>query len=435
MANAIVKNIFTKISTTVATGAAISIGISFNALKVEAALIQQGLFFGRDIPGGGEVSEADFQTFLNNVITPRFPDGLTVFDANGQYLDSTGTIIKEKSKYVTIFVEENSINNASIYDIGQAYIKQFNQESVLQFANKNINVSFGQGDLFTNPPTNNFIKTDLFFGRDIPGGGEVSETDFQTFLNNVVTPSFPDGLTVFDANGQFLDSTGTIIKEKSKNVSLFFEDTPKNEASIYNIVNKYTNQFNQESVLQVADEDVKVSFGVGDLFSNPATNKFIKTDLFFGRDIPGGGEVSETDFQTFLNNVVTPNFPDGLTVFDANGQFLDSTGTIIKEKSKNVSLFFDDTPKNQASIYDIVNKYTQQFNQESVLQVLDESLNVTFITAPKPTSVPEPAFAWGLLTLGVLGAGSALKKKVVESTHQRKYVSVAEWMLKTKEKV
>jgi Protein of unknown function (DUF3574) len=419
MANAIVKNIFTTISTTVVTGAAISIGISFN-VKVEAALIQQGLFFGRDIPDGGEVSETDFETFLNNVITPRFPDGLTVFDANGQFRDSTGTIVKEKSKYVTIFAEDNSINNASIYDIGQAYIKQFNQESVLQVENKNLKVSFGVGDLFNNPPTNKFIKTDLFFGRDIPDGGEVSETDFQTFLNNVVTPSFPDGLTVFDANGQFLDSTGTIIKEKSKNLSLFFADIPKNQASIYDIVNKYTNQFNQESVLQVADEDIKVSFGVGDLFNNPPTNKFIKTDLFFGRDIPGGGEVSETDFQTFLNNVVTPSFPNGLTVFDANGQFLDSTGTIIKEKSKNLSLFFEDTPKNQASIDDIVNKYTQQFNQESVLQVLDESLNVTFITAPKPTSVPEPALMWGLTTLAVLGAGSALKKKLVGTTYQGK---------------
>jgi len=375
MANAIVKNIFTKISTTVATGAAISIGISFNAIKVEAALIQQGLFFGRGIPGGGEVSETDFKSFLNNVITPRFPDGLTVFDANGQFRDSTGTIIKEKSKYVTIFVEDNSINNASIYDIGQAYIKQFNQESVLQVTNKNLKVSFGVGDLFSNPPTNNFIKTDLFFGRGIPGGGKVSETDFQTFLNNVVTPSFPDGLTVFDANGQFRDSTGTIIKERTKNLSLFFEDTLNNEASIYDIVNKYTNQFNQESVLQVADEDVKVSFGVGDLFRNPPTNNFIKTDLFFGRDIPGGGEVSETDFQSFLNNVITPRFPDGLTVLDANGQFRDSTGTIIKERTKNVSLFFEDTLNNEASLYDIVSKYKQQFNQESVLQVLDKSLN------------------------------------------------------------
>ncbi|MGI2906843.1 DUF3574 domain-containing protein [Tolypothrix sp. VBCCA 56010] len=42
----------------------------------------------------------------------------------------------------------------------------------------------------------------------------------------------------------------------------------------------------------------------------------------------------------------------------------------------NVSLFFDDTPKTEASIYNIVNKYKQQFNQESVLQVLDESLDV-----------------------------------------------------------
>ena len=316
MANAIVKNIFTTISTTVATGAAISIGISFN-VKVEAALIQQGLFFGRDIPGGGEVSETDFETFLNNVITPRFPDGLTVFDANGQFRDSTGTIIKEKSKYLTIFAEDNSINNVSIYDIGQAYIKQFNQESVLQITNKNVKVSFGMGDLFRNPPTNKFIKTDLFFGRNISDGGEVSEADFQTFINNVVTPSFPDGLTVFDANGQFKNSTGTIIKEKSKNLSLFFEDTPKN----------------------------------------------------------------------------------------------------------------------QASIYDIVNKYTQQFNQESVLQVLDESLDVTFITTSKPTSVPEPALIWGLITLGAMGAGSKLKKKVVESTNQRHYVSIREWMLKTFSKV
>jgi len=314
MANTIVKNIFTTISTTVATGAAISIGILFN-VKVEAALIQQGLFFGRDIPGGGEVSETDFETFLNNVITPRFPDGLTVYDANGQFKNSTGTIIKEKSKYVTIFAEDNSINNASIYDIGQAYLKQFNQESVLQVTNKNVKVSFGVGDLFSNPPTNSFIKTDLFFGRNIPGGGEVSETDFQTFINNIVTPSFPDGLTVFDANGQFKNSTGTIIKEKSKNLSLFFEDTLKN----------------------------------------------------------------------------------------------------------------------QASIYDIVNKYTQQFNQESVLQVLDESLDVTFITAPKPTSVPEPALMWGLTALGVLGAGSALKKKVVRAKHQDGYVSAAKSILDVQE--
>lgn len=234
MPNVIVKSIFTEMATTVATGVALSIGISFTALRADAAsLIQESLFFGRDIPGGGEVSDGDFQTFLNNIITPRFPNGLTVFDANGQYLYNTGKIIQEKSKYVTLFIEDTPRNQASIYDISQVYNQQFNQESVLRVSNKEVNVSFGLGDLFQNSPSNEFIKTDLYFGRDIPGGGEVSENDFQTFLNNVITPSFPDGLTVFDANGQYLDNTGTIIKEKSKDVTLFFTDTSKNETSIY----------------------------------------------------------------------------------------------------------------------------------------------------------------------------------------------------------
>ncbi|MCC5621943.1 DUF3574 domain-containing protein [Nostoc sp. CHAB 5715] len=155
----------------------------------------------------------------------------------------------------------------------------------------------------------------------------------------------------------------------------------------------------------------------------------IQESLFFGRDIPEGGEVSDADFQTFLNNVITPRFPDGLTVFDANGQYLDNSGTLIKEKSKNISLLFDDTLQNKTSISDIINKYTQQFNQESVLQVLDDNVNVSFITAPEPISVPEPAFAWGLVALGVLGAGSALKKKIAGSTHRHKYVTITEWVL------
>ncbi|MEH2252560.1 MAG: DUF3574 domain-containing protein [Nostoc sp.] len=430
------KNIFIEIAMTVATGAVLSIGISFTTFRADAAsLIQESLFFGRNIPSGGEVSDADFQTFLNNIITPRFPNGLTIFDANGQYLYNTGNIIQEKFKYVTLIIEDTPQNQASIYDISQAYTQQFNQESVLQVSNKRVNVSFGLGDLFQNSPSNKFIKTDLYFGRDIAGGGEVSDNDFQTFLNNVITPSFRDGLTVFNANGQYLDSTNTIIKEKSKDITLFFTDTSKNETSIYDVVSKYTKEFHQESVLQVEDENVKVSFDPSDILNDTPTNKFIRTDLYFGRDIPGGGEVSDNDFQTFLNNVVTPVFPDGLTVFDANGQYLDSTHTIIKEKSKSISLFFNDTQQNKNSIYDIISKYTQQFNQESVLQVIDDSVDVNFIAASQPISIPEPSFAWSLVALGVLGAGSVLKKKVVKSRTQRQFVTVAEWMLNTEAQV
>jgi hypothetical protein len=421
LTNLTTKNIVVEATTSLLVGTTLFIGLGCYSLKASAAgLIQESLFFRQDIPGGGEVSEADFQSFIDNVVTPRFPAGLTVFDANSQYRDNSGRVIQEKSKYLTIFVEDNQQNQSLLKDIAQAYIKQFNQESILRFTNKDINVSFGLGDLFQAPPTNQFIKTDLFFGRNIPNGGEVSETDFQSFLNNYITPLFPDGLTVFNANGQYQNNSKTNIQEKSKNVVLLFEDTQNNESSIYDVVTDYTQQFNQESVLQVADKGVKVSFAIGDVFNEPPTNQFIKTDLFFGRNIAGGGEVSETDFQTFLNNTIIPLFPDGLTVFDAEGQYRNSSGILIKEKSKNASLFFRDTLQNRNSIYNIVSQYTQQFNQESVLQVVDDNIDVELITAPQPVTVPEPGCAKGFIAWIILGSSLVLKKKIIASQRKNK---------------
>ncbi len=413
------KNVFSKVNRILTTGAVLSVAVVFNAPASKAAsltpqlIIQESLFFGRNILGKGEVSESQFQGFINNTVTSRFPDGLTIFDANGQFRDSSGIVIREKSKNLTLFTEDNPRNTTAINDIARTYIQNFNQESVLRVTNKdNLKVSFGQNeDLFSNSSIPKFIKVDLFFGRNIPGG-EVSEEQFQGFINDTITPRFPDGLTVFDANGQFRDSKGTVIREKSKNVSLLLEDTPKNETSINEVVRRYVQQFNQESVLQVANEKVKVSFGLGDdLFDNSPNPKSIKVDLFFGRNIPGGGEVSEDQFQGFLNNVITPRFPDGLTIFDVNGQFRDSTGTIIKEKSKNVSLLLEDSFKNETSINEVVRAYVQQFRQQSVLQVADENVEVSFISSKRPISVPEPSLTVSLLTLGVLGTSSAFKKK------------------------
>src|SRR5262245_11264907 len=41
-----------------------------------------------------------------------------------------------------------------------------------------------------------FIRTELYFGRNKPGGGEVSRKEFDGFLSGFVTERFPDGLTV-----------------------------------------------------------------------------------------------------------------------------------------------------------------------------------------------------------------------------------------------
>ena len=59
-------------------------------------------------------------------------------------------------------------------------------------------------------------RTELFFGRNSPTG-EISEQDFQGFVDAVVTPLFPDGLTVIDGKGQFRASAnGPVEKEAAK---------------------------------------------------------------------------------------------------------------------------------------------------------------------------------------------------------------------------
>lgn len=131
------KNLLTTVTKTLATSVVLSIAIAVEAPEVEAiSLIQKDLFFGRNIFGGGEVSEAEFAAFVDNLITPRFPAGLTIFDADGQFEDSTGTIIEERSKLVTLFVEDTPQSESAIDEIVTAYLQQFNQESVLQVTNE-----------------------------------------------------------------------------------------------------------------------------------------------------------------------------------------------------------------------------------------------------------------------------------------------------------
>jgi hypothetical protein len=382
--------------------------------------VQEDLYFGRSIPGGGEVSERQFQTFVDSVVTPRFPAGLTIFTATGQFRDNTGTTIQERSKVLTLFADNTSATQASIDAVAAAYRQQFRQQSVLQVGNRdNLRVSFGVGDLFANSSIPKLIQTDLYFGRNIPTGGEVSETQFRTFLDSVITPRFPAGLTILDARGQFQGSTGTIIQEPSKLVSLILDDTLTNENSVNQIISEYLRQFNQESVLVAANEALTVGFGTSsDLFANSSVSKLIQTDLYFGRNISGGGTVTESDFQTFLNNVVTPLFPDGLTVFDADGQFLDSTGKLIKEASKLLTLIFEDTTLNEISVNDIIDTYLERFNQESVLAVFDLDVAVSFL---EMTAVPEPstlilsAFPLTLLLFGLLYA-EGLRRRVYDAS-------------------
>ena len=86
------------------------------------------LYFGTQKPDGGVVSDAEWQQFLAAVVTPRFPDGFTTWEGNGQWRDQKGVVEHERTHILQIVdPRENKVR-----EIIEAYRKQFAQEAVLR---------------------------------------------------------------------------------------------------------------------------------------------------------------------------------------------------------------------------------------------------------------------------------------------------------------
>ena len=95
--------------------------------------------------------------------------------------------------------------------------------------------------------------------------------------------------------------------------------------------------------------------------------------LFFGRNIEDVEGVSDEDWRVFLADTVTPRFPDGLSVFDAAGQWRDSEGGIVRERSKMVLILAEPSSDAVRRLDEIADEYKQRFSQESVLRVVDSA--------------------------------------------------------------
>ena len=82
------------------------------------------------------ISDAEWQAFLAEEITPRFPDGLTVVDAAGQWRDASGAIVRERTKVVLVLTTPGAEGMQRAQEIGEAYRRAFGQESVLQMTGR-----------------------------------------------------------------------------------------------------------------------------------------------------------------------------------------------------------------------------------------------------------------------------------------------------------
>jgi Protein of unknown function (DUF3574) len=89
------------------------------------------LLFGRDIGDRVGVSEVAWRRFVAREITPRFPDGLTVTNATGQWRDpASGNMVREPSKRVEIVLPGRADDAARLDAVVAAYKRRFHQHSV-----------------------------------------------------------------------------------------------------------------------------------------------------------------------------------------------------------------------------------------------------------------------------------------------------------------
>ncbi|TGB01793.1 DUF3574 domain-containing protein [Streptomyces sp. MZ04] len=107
-----------------------------------------------------------------------------------------------------------------------------------------------------------YTETRLFFGTERPDGGPaVTDEQFMAFIDDEVTPSFPDGLTVQDGRGQWRDSNGKIERERSYELILLYPTTEarKRDRQIEEIRSDYEKQYAQDSVARL-DDRTRVDF-------------------------------------------------------------------------------------------------------------------------------------------------------------------------------
>jgi hypothetical protein len=86
------------------------------------------LFLGAKTPSP---DDRDLRRFVDQEVTPRFPDGVTVVNGGGQWKGSENRLIREASKVVLVVLPASGDGGAKVEAIRTAYRTKFRQEPVV----------------------------------------------------------------------------------------------------------------------------------------------------------------------------------------------------------------------------------------------------------------------------------------------------------------
>ena len=104
------------------------------------------------------------------------------------------------------------------------------------------------------------IETNLYFGQSKPGGGMITEVEWNRFKEEYINKVFKDGYSVVSATGNWYDTAARkMITEPSYMVTCDYRSSRALSNRIDSICYWYKTLFMQEAVLRV-DKKVKLRF-------------------------------------------------------------------------------------------------------------------------------------------------------------------------------
>ena len=99
----------------------------------------------------------------------------------------------------------------------------------------------------------------------------------------------------------------------------------------------------------------------------PSGQPTLVAELFFGRNIKERGPLTDAEWAEFAAQTITPNFPEGFTVFDGEGQWRNpQTGNIAGGPTKILLVAVKRAPDLARRLSSVIDAYKARFRQQSV---------------------------------------------------------------------
>ena len=98
----------------------------------DTAMVRDVIYFGRNRPDGGTVSDAEWDAYLDSVVTPRFPAGFTVVEAEGHWRGESGVVERERTEVLTLLHPGDQASREAVDALTGEYVRRFHQEAVLR---------------------------------------------------------------------------------------------------------------------------------------------------------------------------------------------------------------------------------------------------------------------------------------------------------------